>query len=40
MAVHLIYRAFGGENSKGRPSWFSKALCAARLGRAALDHHR
>ena len=35
MAVHLIYRSYGGENDKGRPSWFSKLLCAASFARAA-----
>lgn len=35
MTTHLIYRSYGGENSKSRPGWFSKLLCAASFARAA-----
>lgn len=35
MAVHLVYRSYGGENGKGRPPWFSKAVAAASFARAA-----
>ncbi|WP_380158628.1 hypothetical protein [Kineococcus sp. R86509] len=34
MRLHVVYRSHGGENSKGRPSWYSKrvglaSFCAA-----------
>lgn len=35
MAVHLIYRSYGGDNRKSRPEWFSKHLAAASFARAA-----
>ncbi|WP_312720495.1 hypothetical protein [Mobilicoccus sp.] len=35
MTTHLVYRSYGGENTKSRPAWFSKLLCAASFARAA-----
>lgn len=35
MALHLIYRSYGGDNGKTRPPWFSKTLAAASFSRAA-----
>lgn len=32
--LHLIYRAYGGENKKGRPVFYSKLLAVASLVRA------
>jgi hypothetical protein len=32
--LHLIYRAYGGENKKGRPPFYSKLLAVASLARA------
>jgi hypothetical protein len=33
--LHVIYRSYGGENSKGRPDYYSKRLCLASFVRAA-----
>jgi hypothetical protein len=35
MALRVVYRSYGGENAKGRPSWYSKALALQSLVRAA-----
>ncbi|HKU38197.1 MAG TPA: hypothetical protein VJR89_08620, partial [Polyangiales bacterium] len=35
--LHIIYRSYGGENTKGRPSFYSKLLALQSLVRAA-DH--
>lgn len=35
MTMHLVYRLYGGENLKGRPAFYSKAVCLASFLRAA-----
>lgn len=35
MTTHLVYRSYGGENTKSRPEWFNKLLCASSFARAA-----
>lgn len=35
MTLRLVYRIYGGENMKGRPDYYSKALCLASFLRAA-----
>ncbi len=35
MTLRLVYRLYGGENFKGRPSFYSKATCLASFLRAA-----
>lgn len=41
MALRLIYRSYGGENHKGRPSFYSKQVCLSSFLRAAqrVDAH-
>lgn len=33
--LHVVYRSHGGENSKGRPDWYSKLVGLRSFGRAA-----
>ncbi|MGI8882335.1 MAG: hypothetical protein ACR2KJ_17845 [Jatrophihabitans sp.] len=33
-ALHVVYRSYGGENTKGRPAYYSKSLALASLIRA------
>lgn len=35
--LHIIYRSYGGENAKGRPAYYSKALAIASMLRAAEE---
>lgn len=35
--LHVIYRSYGGENTKGRPEYYSKRLCLASFVRAAAQ---
>jgi hypothetical protein len=35
MTLRLVYRIYGGENLKGRPDYYSKAICLASFLRAA-----
>jgi hypothetical protein len=39
MGLRIIYRAYGGENLKGRPDFYSKDLCLVSLIRAAEEAH-
>jgi hypothetical protein len=35
--LHIVYRSYGGENAKGRPAFYSKALAMASVLRAAEE---
>lgn len=35
--LHLVYRSYGGENTKNRPHYYSKALALASFARAAAE---
>lgn len=37
MALHLVYRSYGGSNKKGRPDYFDKITCLASFIRAARE---
>ncbi|SEP21393.1 hypothetical protein [Trujillonella endophytica] len=41
MALHLVYRSYGGENKKGRPEYFDKMACLLSFLRSAheVDAH-
>jgi hypothetical protein len=38
--LHVVYRSHGGENAKGRPSWYSKDLALASFLAAATEVDR